>query len=63
MDLPGSARSSYHEEPAITLIVTENGTVKEKETLTIEHEPERFHYDVFENPPIPMTVGFALQVI
>ena len=62
VDLPSSTRSSFTEEAAITLVVTENGEVKEKETVNIEHEVERFHYDVFENPPIPMTVVFAMQV-
>lgn len=62
MDLPGSTRSSYHEEAAITLVVTENGEIKEKEKVNIDNEVERFHYDVFENPPLPMTVVFALQV-
>ena len=63
VDLPSSTRSSFTDEAAITLVVTENGEVKEKEKVNIDHhETERFHYDVFENPPIPMTVVFALQV-
>ena len=43
--------------------MSEDGTIKEKEKVTIEQEKDvRFHYDVFENPPLPMTVVFALQV-
>ena len=34
-----------------------------KNNVAIEvDDQERFIYDVFDNPPIPLTFGFALQV-
>ena len=32
-------------------------------SLQMDEDDRLFHYDVFENPPIPMTVFFALQVM
>jgi len=37
----------------------ENGVHVEIEVV----EEPLFHYDVFENPPIPLTIGFAFQVV
>ncbi|WAR21514.1 S23A2-like protein, partial [Mya arenaria] len=50
--------------------VMENAEGLSKGTLLNGHEPHvdiditdepLFHYDVFENPPVPLTIGFALQ--
>ncbi|XP_052770905.1 solute carrier family 23 member 2-like [Mya arenaria] len=51
--------------------VMENAEGLSKGTLLNGHEPHvdiditdepLFHYDVFENPPVPLTIGFALQL-
>ena len=37
-------------------MILKDSTKKETETVEIEREDKLFTYDVFERPPIPMTV-------
>ena len=55
-------RISSLDDPEKTSNTETSSKQKKDEIVELEREDKLFTYDVFERPPIPMTVLFALQV-